>query len=649
MLTSQKTYLGYQTSVVREGGLNISGDPQVGGVLTAKNATAVQWMAAGVDISGQTALTYTVLVGDVGKQITARSTSGTIETSNALTALAAITAPTTILPPLILGTPQQGQALSIQAATFNGTSPTVERSIYRIAHPSNFIIAKGALASAMYTLGLNDVGAMFYVVDEATNAAGTVRAVSPRSRFAISGAAPSPAPIASATAKTDTLIEYFAPALTATDSSANAVCLHMQKTLNASAADTASTDAYLLNASKVQVSTCIVAVSYSAVAAGGTAVGSAVSAGNAACLNNAGTWSSTFTVNIPVSTSTQGDNAPGMANIGPQLRAALPPLDRTDFPGGLMIMHVRAYYAVGSSYTLCNYMAGNSVNGASQDYELNKEDPAVSLLGGRLMRCFRAFNVDGVTNKAALTTALALAQPNGGLACFFVQKLSSAKADQAVIEGDSRSTMCKPTLHATAGVHALAHAAVSTQARPIGFCHLGADGWGTPRWKDRATQMTAFFTSIGASASPLVFLPINSINGWGSGPTIAQYAGNATDVESIRQMWVAVGGRVVKETVLGVDPTSPNYQWTDLAAGDVGVRHAGNLSAAAASSFAAPVIDIGTRTEGALAGNNIYNQTNAADGSNWIEATSAIDTTKAHFTYAWANNFYPLYVPFFQA
>ncbi len=62
----------------------ITGTAQVGQVLTVSNGTWVpssgttytrKWYAAGVEISGQTGTTYTVLVGDLGKVITARVTA----------------------------------------------------------------------------------------------------------------------------------------------------------------------------------------------------------------------------------------------------------------------------------------------------------------------------------------------------------------------------------------------------------------------------------------------------------------------------------------------------------------------------------------------------------------------------------------------
>lgn len=61
----------------------ITGTAQVGQTLTVSNGTwnvsgityTRKWYAAGTEISGQTGTTYTVLVGDLGKQITARVTA----------------------------------------------------------------------------------------------------------------------------------------------------------------------------------------------------------------------------------------------------------------------------------------------------------------------------------------------------------------------------------------------------------------------------------------------------------------------------------------------------------------------------------------------------------------------------------------------
>lgn len=192
MLTSQQTYLGIQTSIYRDGGLYISGDPQVDGVITARNASAVQWQVAGVDVSGQTGLTYTVLSGDVGKAITARSTSGTIETSNALTALAKVAAPTVTQPPLVVGTPTVNVPLVINAATFTGSPDKIERTIYGSAQPTAQILARGPAASTGYTPGSTDATRSFVVVEEASNAAGSVRAVSPRSAWQAGPPGPTP-------------------------------------------------------------------------------------------------------------------------------------------------------------------------------------------------------------------------------------------------------------------------------------------------------------------------------------------------------------------------------------------------------------------------------------------------------------------------
>ena len=125
------------------GGPVISGEPQVGAVLSvdtpgsflpagADVTLTTQWFADGVLIEGATGDTFTVTGDQVGQSITAKQTGTTpsglqAKQTPASNAVGPIEPPplAEVTPPSIAGTPQVGQTLTGTPATFNDTTDAV--------------------------------------------------------------------------------------------------------------------------------------------------------------------------------------------------------------------------------------------------------------------------------------------------------------------------------------------------------------------------------------------------------------------------------------------------------------------------------------------------------------------------------------------
>jgi hypothetical protein len=630
--------------------LGITAKPVVGAVAAGNIATAsftaigiptpttaVQWLLNDVVISGATATSYQSQASDSGKQLKARFTA--TNTFGSITSTSdAVTVSTGQTPSFSAPT-----VSSLALAGFGATDVTLSSTT---GTATNRIKA--------FNNGVEDVN----VIDVSTSPTASVRRVKGQipgvsytyqnvatSTTGDTATSPSSSALAQPTISvgkilTNKGISYYLPALTASDNLATGETLHMQMTLEGSEAIQAGLEVFLVNASKVQDSVAKVSISYSAVAGGAVPVGSAPGVSNQETMNNTGTWSTPVTVTIPMSTATRGDSAPGIVSIGNILRATLAPLARTDFVGAPIIVCIRAYFAAGTSRTFANMVPNNGLGGASIDYEMSKPDPAVSVLGGRLLRSYRQTGVDGVTSVTNMTANGAVFKPDVALACFVIQTLTGNVGHQVVVNGDSRASFAKSSQKAGAGVHRIAQASSSTLAAPVFLANLGGDGFGPQLWLDRVNSMVGYFTN-----TPLVFLPLNSINGFGAGPSIVNYDSNAALIDQVKTAWVNKGCRLIRESTLGVDPSSPNYQW---GTSDQTSRHDKNIILEDASTFAAPAIAIATLTEGSIAANGMYNQNGPGDSNLWVELGSG-DGTKAHFNYAWALYMSKYYTPFYKA
>jgi hypothetical protein len=156
----------------------ITGTTSTGGVLTVSNGSwtetpsffSYQWFRAGAPIAGQLAATYTVLVGDIGLNITA-----SVVASNGLNSDPAVSLPILIPPPVpvgltgpsITGTPKVGFILTAAPGTWTN-SPTGHSFEWR----RNGTPVGGATNAATYAPVAADVGATMTVAVKGVNAGG---------------------------------------------------------------------------------------------------------------------------------------------------------------------------------------------------------------------------------------------------------------------------------------------------------------------------------------------------------------------------------------------------------------------------------------------------------------------------------------------
>lgn len=162
-----------------------SGSVSVGSVVSVTTGTwsgsptyAYQWQRGGVDIAGATALTYTLVSGDIGAMVrcvvTATNAGGAVSAnSNALGPVTAAAAPVNTVAPVVAGSTVVGSLLSCNTGTWSG-GPT--GYAYQWKRSGTGSIA-GATNST-YTLVTADLGTMIMCDVTATNATGSTTASS---------------------------------------------------------------------------------------------------------------------------------------------------------------------------------------------------------------------------------------------------------------------------------------------------------------------------------------------------------------------------------------------------------------------------------------------------------------------------------------
>ncbi|MDX6471772.1 MAG: trimeric autotransporter adhesin, partial [Gaiellaceae bacterium] len=187
----------------------LAGSPTEGSTLTASTGTwagatpmsfAYQWQrctAAGdgcVSLTGATASSYQLGSADVGATlrvlVTATNSAGSGASTSAPSSVVAAAAPASTSPPLVTGSPVQGQTVAASPGTWTGTTPIAFAYEWRRCDASG----NGCTAIATgpsYLLGAADAGATVRVAVTASNSGGSATAVS--APTAVSAAAgPSP-------------------------------------------------------------------------------------------------------------------------------------------------------------------------------------------------------------------------------------------------------------------------------------------------------------------------------------------------------------------------------------------------------------------------------------------------------------------------
>ncbi len=216
----------YLVSPANTGLPTISGTATDRSVLTANPGTwtgspaptyTYQWRrcnAAGascVDIAGATASTYTLTTTDVGATIkvvvTGTSPAGNATATSAQTAVVTALAPFVVTPPVLSGTAQDAQVLTLSQGTWDGT-PTITytRSWQRCNAAGASCVAIAGQTGTTYTLTSADVGSTIRGVVTATNGGGSTQSTTTQS--AVVTAAPpvnTVVPVVSGTA-TDGLV-----------------------------------------------------------------------------------------------------------------------------------------------------------------------------------------------------------------------------------------------------------------------------------------------------------------------------------------------------------------------------------------------------------------------------------------------------------
>jgi hypothetical protein len=162
----------------------ISGVPKVGVTLSVTTGAwnnspilySYQWLRNGNPIGGANGTIYVPVHADAGTAlsctVTATNAVGSTAATSASTALVT-EAPSNVTPPAISGSATQGQILTAVPGVWNGfPNPTRTYQWTRSG-----LVISGATAST-YLLGSADVGLVIYVIETATNSAGTASASS---------------------------------------------------------------------------------------------------------------------------------------------------------------------------------------------------------------------------------------------------------------------------------------------------------------------------------------------------------------------------------------------------------------------------------------------------------------------------------------
>jgi hypothetical protein len=203
----------------------ITGTTQQGNTLTVSNgawnnnptAFTYAWQDCGTSgatcsaIASATSTTYTLQGSDVGKYvsvtITASNSGGRTAVTTASVGPVLPPAPVNTQAPLITGTAEQGDTLSVSNGTWSN-NPTGYRYVWESCNSSGANCASiGSATSSSYALSAADVGRTIACVVTATGAGGSASVTTTKTSVVVA----SPIPVASQPTRTDLLATPSAP------------------------------------------------------------------------------------------------------------------------------------------------------------------------------------------------------------------------------------------------------------------------------------------------------------------------------------------------------------------------------------------------------------------------------------------------------